>query len=87
MQSGRKYNITRRLGATSTQVASPKFAIVIEISSTIKSKQSVIFQTIDHFAEIVHKSISYRFFGYEQCDVGAEQYFVGSLKERTIKIS
>ena len=87
LHSGTKSNITKRLEATSLRVASPTFAIVIELSSTIKSKHSVTFPAVYHFSDIVHKSISYRFFGYEQCDVVADQYFAGSLKERTVKIN
>ena len=59
LYSGTKSNITRRFAATSTQVASPKSGIVIELSCIIKSKQSVACPIFDHFAEIVCRSISY----------------------------
>lgn len=52
--SGTKADITRRLAATSTQVASPKSHIVIELSLIIKSKQSFTCSTFDHFTEIVY---------------------------------
>ena len=38
LHSGTKSDITRRLATTSTQVASPKSGIVIELSPIIKSK-------------------------------------------------
>ena len=83
--SGTKPDITRRLATTSTQAAFPKSSIVIELSPIIKSKQSVTRPTFDNFAEIVYRSISYTSHGCELCDVVADQYFVGGLKEGTRK--
>ena len=59
-----KSDITKRLAITSTQVASLKSGILIELSPLIKSKQSVTCLTFDHFAEIVCRSISYMSCGY-----------------------
>ena len=66
LYSGTKSDVTRRLATTSTQVASPKSGIVIELSPIIKSKQSVSCPTFDHFAEILYRSISYMSRGYER---------------------
>ena len=83
--SGTKSYITRRLAATLTQVATPKSCIVIELSPVIKPNQSTTCPTFYHFADIVYRSITYMICGYEQCDVVADQYFVGCFKEGTRK--
>ena len=46
--------VAQRPTAISTQIASPKSDIVIELSLTIKSKQSFTCSAFDHFAEIVY---------------------------------
>ena len=76
-----KSDIMRKLATTSTQVASPKSSIVIELYPIIKSKQSYTWPTFDHFLEIMCRSISYIPRGYKQGDFVANQYFVGSFKK------
>ena len=76
LYNGTKSEITRRFTTTSTQVCTSKSGIV-------KSKQAVSCQTFDNFAEIVYRHINFLSQGYERCDVVADRYFTGSLKEGT----
>lgn len=80
-----KSDITRKLATTSTQVASLKFGIVVELYPIIKSKQSFTWPRFDRFSKIMCRSIIYIPSGYKLCDFVANQYFIGSFKKGTGK--
>ena len=48
----------RKLAITSTQVASPKSGIAVELYPIINLKQSFTFPTFSHFSETMRRSIS-----------------------------
>ena len=83
LYTGPKSEILRRFKTYSEQSLSENSGIVIELSPIIKSKQKVSCTTFDQFAEVVYRHIKFLSKDYQRCDVVADRYFSGSLKEGT----
>ena len=81
---GTKSGILNRLKTFSAQsTISGKAGIVIELSPIVKSRECVTCTNFHHFASIIYRHIMSLASGYERCDVIADRYFDGSLKEGT----
>ena len=85
LYNGTKSEIARRFTTTSVKTRESKYGIVIELSPIIQSKQVNNCSTFDDFARVVYNHIVFLSRGYDRCDVVADRYFTGSLKEGTRK--
>ena len=76
--------IMKKFVSSSKEQTNFKSSIVIELSAVIHSRKFTYCTTFNHFAELIYNYIVYVLSSqYERIDIGADRYFIGSLKEGT----
>ena len=82
---GTKSDILKRLNSTEKPNLNPKNrnAIIFNLSAIVKSKSKSNCLTFDDFANYIYRIKMLMSKNYERCEIVADRYFEGSLKEWT----
>ena len=82
---GTKSEILKRLNSTEIPNLNPenRNAIIFDLSAIVRSKSKSNCLTFDDFANYIYRIIMLMSKKYERCEIVADRYFEGSLKEGT----